>query len=146
MKHSKLMKERIKRVQVLFKELGYTLFNSKFIEDTFSAEYEKDDITEGALFIDRESKFLEIAFTFSFSTEFDLFIQKKLEDMLKACYEFGCYMNIQKDEELSFSIFSKIYFAGLNFYSLKETLRDFDYCILTIKEIIEITKEDKSLL
>ena len=38
----------------------------------------------------------------------------------------------------NFSVFSKVYFAGLNYYSLKETLKDFLFCVDDIKDIIEI--------
>ena len=61
--------------------------------------------------------------------------------MLKICYEFGCYLNLQKNDEIMFSVFSKIYFAGLNYYSLKETLKDFNGCIESLRELIEIVKE-----
>ena len=71
------------------------------------------------------------------------FIQDRLEEMLKVCYEYGCYMNIQKFEDFNFSVFSKVYFAGLNYYSLKETLKDFNYCVDDIKDIIQIDSEEQ---
>jgi len=138
MKYSKIMRERIHRTKVLFKELDYEVYDGTILDDTYSAGFEKKEDFVGGFFIDSESKFLEIAFSFSFSPALAPFIQSQLEEMLKICYEFGCYLNIQKEEDLSFSIFSKIYFAGLNYYSLKETLRDFSGCINALKEIIEI--------
>jgi len=51
-------------------------------------------------------------------------------------------MNVQFNKhEISFSIFSKIYYAGLNYYSLKETLKDFRSAVLEIKELTEIKSE-----
>jgi len=138
MKYSKIMRERIHRAKVLFKELDYEIYDGTVMDDTYSAGFEKKGEFAGGFFIDSESKFLEIAFSFSFSPALGGFIKSQLEEMLKICYEFGCYLNIQKEEELSFSIFSKIYFAGLNYYALKETLRDFTSCIEALKEIIEI--------
>ena len=143
MKYTKLMKERIRRVSVLFKELGYDISDGDMTENTYSSGYEKDSEFFGGFFIDEDSKFLEIAFTFSFSPRMANFIQDRLEEMLKVCYEYGCYMNIQKFEDFNFSVFSKVYFAGLNYYSLKETLKDFHYCIEDIKEIIELNSDEK---
>jgi len=138
MKYSKLMKERIRRVKVLFKELGFEVYDGTVMEDTFSGGFESEGNFEGGFFIDSQSKFLELAFSFSFSDSLAGFIQSRLEEMLKICYEYGCYLNIQKTDTLSFSIFSKVYFAGLNYYSLRDTLRDFTGCVDALKEIIEI--------
>ncbi|MBI9106849.1 MAG: hypothetical protein JEZ04_08885 [Spirochaetales bacterium] len=141
MKYTKLMKERIRRVNVIFKELGYELGEGEMTENTYTSSFDKDSEFRGGFFIDDESKFLEIAFTFAFSPRLVTFIQERLEEMLKICYEYGCYMNIQKFDDFNFSVFSKVYFAGLNYYSLKETLKDFLFCIDDIKEIIEINSE-----
>lgn len=143
MKYTKLMKERIRRVNVLFKELGYDLGEGEMTENTYSSAFEKETEFCGGFFIDDDSKFLEIAFTFAFSPRLVSFIQERLEEMLKICYEYGCYMNIQKFDDFNFSVFSKVYFAGLNYYSLKETLKDFLFCVEDIKEIIEINSEEQ---
>jgi len=143
MKYTKLMKERIRRVNVIFKELGYDLGEGEITENTYSSAFEKESEFCGGFFIDDDSKFLEIAFTFAFSPRLVTFIQERLEEMLKICYEYGCYMNIQKFDDFNFSVFSKVYFAGLNYYSLKETLKDFLYCVEDIKEIIEINSEEQ---
>jgi hypothetical protein len=142
MKYSKLMKERIRRVRIMFRELGYDIVEGERSEETFSAAYENDEGFLGGFFIDADNKFLEIAFTFSFSTELSTFIQQRLEEMLKICYEFGCYLNFQyADTEIEFSVYSKVYYAGLNYYALKETLRDFQACVESIKEIIDLDQE-----
>lgn len=142
MKYSKLMKERIRRTEVLFRELGYDVLDGELLEDSYSAGFESDDGFQGGLFIDRESKFLELAFTFSFSPHFVDFIRSRLEDIVHICYEFGCYFNLETaDGEISFSIFSKIYYAGLNYFSLKETVRDFRETIDTLEELFQIQRE-----
>ena len=139
MKYSKLMKERIRRARVLFKELGYELLDGEKSEDTFSAAFENQEGFQGGFYIDSDNKFLEIAFTFSFSQELSTFVRTRLEEMLKVCYEFGCYMNLQKaDSEIEFSVYSKLYYAGLSYFALRETLRDFDGCVAAIKEIVDI--------
>jgi hypothetical protein len=136
------MKERIHRVKVLFKELGYEVYEGESSEDSFTAVFEHENGFQGGFFIDSENKFWEVAFTFSFSTRLGSFVQKNLEEMLGICYEYGCYMNLQKfDGEISFSVFSKVYYAGLNYYSLKETLRDFKDCVESLTEVCEITKD-----
>ena len=143
MRYSKLMKERIRRVRVLFRELGYDVVEGERSEATFAAAFEDDDGFRGGFFIDRDNKFLELAFTFSFSPELGDFIQGRLVEMLKICYEFGCYLNIQNNEdEIEFSVFSKIYYAGLNYYALKETIRDFVACVDSIKEVVDLHQEE----
>ncbi|MBT3274241.1 MAG: hypothetical protein HN368_13880 [Spirochaetales bacterium] len=144
MKYSKLMRERIRRVRVLFKELGYDLVEGEKSEETFSAAFENEESFQGGFFIDSDNKFLEIAFTFTFSSELDLYIQDKLTDMLRICYEFGCYLNIQKSEDdIEFSIYSKLYYAGINYYTLKETLRDFNGCIEMLRELVDLTVDEE---
>ncbi|MDR1893697.1 MAG: hypothetical protein LBQ61_03255 [Spirochaetales bacterium] len=140
MKFSKLMKERIRRVKVLFAELGYEVYEDSLQDDSYSAAFERDGEFAGGFMINGESKFLEIAFAFSFSTSLSHFLQSQLEKMIEMCYTFGCYLSVQKEEDLSFSVFSKIYFAGLNYYALKETLRDFHSCIEALKEIIDLNQ------
>lgn len=140
MKYSRLMKERIHRVKVLFKELGFEIYDGVFMEGAFSGGFETSGTFAGAFFIDSTNKFLELAFSFSFSSSLGAFLQSRLKEMVKICYEFGCYTNIDGGENLSFSVFSKIYFAGLNYYSLKETLKDFRGCVNALKEVIEITQ------
>ncbi|ORC34487.1 hypothetical protein B4O97_12660 [Marispirochaeta aestuarii] len=143
MKYSKLMRERIQRVNVLFKELGYEVFDNSGDEASYIAGFEGGDGAAGEFYIDMDNKFLEIAYTFAFPPETSEFLQRRLVEMLKICYEFGCYINISKEEEISFSVFSKIYFAGLNFYSLKETLKDFNLCIGAVKEAVDIHNENE---
>ena len=67
------------------------------------------------------------------------FIRGRLEEMLKVCYEYGCYFSLQRSaEEISFSVFAKVYYTGMNFYSLKDTLRDFDRCVLALADLLKI--------
>jgi hypothetical protein len=148
MKFSKLMKERIRRTSVLFKELGYELVDSEVMEDTYTAGFEGDDGFQGGVFIDRDSKFLELAFTFTFSPAFVEFVREKLEEMLQICYEYGCYVSVETTEDdIALSVFSKIYYAGLNYFSLKETLKDFREAVSTLEELFDIERElDKGSL
>lgn len=144
MKFSKIMKERIRRTRVLFGELGYELVDGERNEETYSAAFENSAGFQGGLFIDRDNKFLEIAFTFSFSPILGEFVRQKLEEMLKICYEFGCYLNIQKNNsDIAFSIYSKLYYAGLTYYALKETLRDFKECVECLKEVVNLQLNDQ---
>lgn len=143
MKYSKLMKERIRRVRVLFKELGYDIFEGERQEDSYTAGIDDNHGFQCGFFIDGECKFLEIAFTFSFSPKLSSFIKYRLEEMLKICYEYGCYVNIQKTtDEIAFSVFSKLYFAGLNYYALRETLTDFKACTEALKELMDLQLTD----
>lgn len=142
MKYSKLVKERVRRVAVLLREMGFELVDGEMADATYSAAFEGADGFQGGLFIDRESKFLELAYTFTFSANLAAFVKSKFEEILQVCYEYGCYMNVQtSDEEISLSMFAKIYYAGLNYYALKETIRDFREAIEALSDILDLKQE-----
>jgi hypothetical protein len=139
MKYSKLMEERIRRVRVLFRELGYRVRESERSSDTYSAGFEDDEGMQGGFFIDRASRFLELAYTFSFSPTMAEYVKTRLEEMLKISYEYGCYINIQTTkEEIAFSVFTKIYYSGLNYYCLRDSLREYALCVRSLTELLEI--------
>lgn len=140
MKNQKVMEERIRRVKILFKELGYKLHETERSEETYSAGFENDEGMQGGFFIDRNSRFLEIAYTFSFSPAMAEYVKTRLDEMLKISYEFGCYINLQTtNEEIAFSVFSKLYYTGMTYYSLKDSLREFVHCVQALTELLEIT-------
>ena len=133
------MKERIRRVRVLFKELGCQLFDGEMFDECYSAGFSDKQGFHSGFYIDNDSRFLELVFTFTFSNQLGSYIQGKIEEMILICYEYGCYMNINKEkEEIDFSVFSKVYYAGLNYNSLKETLSDFKACVESIKNSVSI--------
>jgi len=139
MKYSKIMKERIRRVRVLFKELGYDIFEGEKQEGSYTAGIDDNNDFQCGYYIDNDSKFLEIVFTFSFSLKLSEYLRHNLEEMMKICYEYGCYMNLYTtEEEISFSVFSKLYYAGLNYYSLRETMNDFKACVEDLKGLLDI--------
>lgn len=145
MKNSKVMEERIRRVRVLFKELGYKLHQTERSEETYSAGFENEEGMQGGFFIDRTSRFVEIAYTFSFSPTMAEYVKTRLEEMLKISYEFGCYINLQSaDEEIAFSLFTKLYYTGLNYHALKDSLREFALCILALTDLLEISGRERS--
>jgi hypothetical protein len=135
------MKERIRRVNLLFRELGYECAEGELVDETYTTGVEQDEFQAG-VFIDRDSKFLEIAFSFSFSASLEEFVRGKFEELFQICYEFGCYTNVQSSRrEIVFSVFSKVYYAGLNYFSLKETVRDFRLAIDAIAEALDIRRD-----
>ena len=145
MKNSKVMEERIRRVRVLFKELGYKLHETERSEETYSAGFENEEGMQGGFFIDRTSRFVEIAYTFSFSPSMAEYVKTRLEEMLKISYEFGCYINLQStDEEIAFSLFTKLYYTGLNYHALKDSLREFALCVHELTDLLEISGRERS--
>jgi hypothetical protein len=124
------------------RELGFELVDGDFQQDSFSASFENAEGFSGGVFIDRESKFVELGYTFTFSSNLGDFVQSRLEEMLRICYEFGCHTNLQSSiREVSFSVFTKIYYAGLNYYALKETFRDFREAIDELSELLEFRNQ-----
>jgi hypothetical protein len=135
--------EKVRRTKILFKELGCKIIGEKNNGDIFTAGFDNKSGIHGGFFIDRDSNFLEIVYTFSFSASMQIFIKERLEKILSICYEYGCYINIQKNKsEILFSVFTKIYFTGLNYFSLKDSLKDFTKCVSIITEIIDIENEN----
>ncbi len=137
MKISRIMKERIRRVRVLFKELGYTSEGKTEEDEVFSGAFRSDDGFEGGYIIDEQCRFLELAFSFRFAEDADHLIRDKLEEMMAICYDYGCYISLEKPgEDMAFTVYSKVYYAGLNYYSLRETLLDFMDCVDTLAELV----------
>jgi hypothetical protein len=144
MKPNRLMQERIRRVNVLFHELGYELSESDVGEESYSTGFVGADGFQAGLFVDADSKFLELAFTFTFAPEMANFVRERLEEAMHSLYEYGCYFSLQTDQqEITFTIFSKIYFAGLNYFALKETIRDFRDAVEANQEIFDVPMEDE---
>lgn len=142
MKKSKLMEERIRRVKVLFKELGYRFFSGEVQGALFTSGFENKDGFQGEVIIDQKCRFLEISFTFFFSVEMADFLKQRLEEMLKLCYEYGCYIILaDAEKELSFSVFTKLYYTGLNYYSLKQSMEDFKECVDALTSLLKISSE-----
>ncbi|MFP4179756.1 MAG: hypothetical protein ACLFSA_06835 [Spirochaetaceae bacterium] len=138
MKYSKLMKERIRRTSILFKELGYELFDEEPIEESYSCGFlHSNSENQGVFFIEKESKFLEIAYNFTFSPHFAPFVRNRMQEIIEAAFEYGCYLNVLADENaVSFSLFSKLYFSGMNYASLRDTLQDYNRCVDSVKELV----------
>ncbi len=135
----KAMQQRIRRVRVLFRELGYKTAAAERTDESYSATFSGPGRAEGGVFIDRESRFLEIGYTFSFSPSLSLFVKERFEDIMRCAYEYGCYSNILAGRnEIVLSVFTKIYFSGLNYQSLRESLADFNRCVEAITEIVDI--------
>jgi len=123
------MKEFIERTETIFSELGYEVFDKEHSEDMYQASFGQNGKFNGSLFIEKESNFIEFAYTYTFDNDEEKFLREHLESMLDICYEYGCYFNILKaNGKIHFSVFSKLYFSGFNVESLSDTLEDFISC------------------
>ncbi len=142
MKHNRLIQERVRRVAVLFRELGYDIQDGETADDSYSSTLIAPDGFQIAMFIDGDSKFLELVFTFTFSTTMADFVRERMDEIIHTLYEYGCYFTMHVDEqEIVFSIFSKIYYAGLNYFALKETLKDLREAVDAHQEIFDVPVE-----
>lgn len=141
---SRIIKERRQRVELLLRELRYEIIEHEESEDSCSASFQKDSEFIVTYFIDRQSKFVEFSFIFSFSVDFQDYVRNRLEEMLQCCYEFGTYIGLASHEgEIIFSIFSKIYFSGLNYHTLKHTLKDHRDAALGLTQLLDISNKKK---
>jgi hypothetical protein len=138
---SQLMEERIRRVTVLFSELAFRVVEDERSHNAYSATFEDDEGFQSGILIERGSKFLELAYAFTFPAHYATYMRGKLEEMLKIIYEFGCYVSLQQSAtDITFSVFAKVYYSGLNYYSLRDTMRDFRECVWSLMDLMDINK------
>ena len=138
---SQLMEERIRRITVLFQELSFRVIEDERSHNAYSATFEDSEGFQAGILIERGSKFLELAYAFTFPTSYSQYMGGKLEEMLKLAYEFGCYVSLQQSaSEITFSVFAKLYYSGLNYYSLRDTMRDFRECVWSLMDLLELNK------
>jgi hypothetical protein len=138
---SQLMEERIRRITVLFSELSFRVIEDERSHNAYSATFEDNEGFQAGILIERGSKFLELAYAFTFPATYSQYMRGKLEEMLKFAYEFGCYVSLQQSaSEITFSVFTKLYYSGLNYYSLRDTMRDFRECVWSLMDLLELNK------
>ena len=136
---SQLLEERIRRVTVLFSELSFKVVEDERSHNAYTATFEDGEGFQAGVLIERGSRFLELAYSFTFPPTHAPYVREKLEEMLKICYEFGCYLSLhQTASEIAFSAYSKVYYSGLTFYSLKDTMRDFRDCVAALADLLEV--------
>jgi hypothetical protein len=133
------MLQIIERAETIFSELGYEVFDREQTEDMYQASFGKNGTFDGSFFIEKDSNFIELAYTYTFDNDEEKFLREHLESMLDVCYEYGSYFNILKaDGEFHFSVFSKIYFSAFNLESLSDTLDDFTACIEELSMMFDL--------
>ena len=139
------MKDLIERIEAICSELGFRIIDREESEELYQSSLLQNDEICGSLFVEKDSNFLEIAYTYTFDVEEENFLKSHLESMMNICYEYGNYFNIMKGEdEINFSIFTKVYFSGLNVESMQDTFDEFIACNHEIIEIFGLD-EDESL-
>jgi len=137
------MKERVERIEAFLGELGYDSFEKEITEEMYQSSFGKDGEITGSVFIEQDCNFLEIAYTYMFDRDEETFLRDHLETMMNICYEYGIYFNVAREEdEISFSIFSKLYFSGLTVESLHDTIEDFVACNGELISIFNVSEED----
>jgi hypothetical protein len=139
------MEESVERVEAIFGELGYNIFEREISEEMYQASFGKDTEATGSIFLENACSFIEIAYTYVFEREEENFLKEHLESMMNICYEYGIYFNIMREEdEISFSIFSKLYLSGLNVESLQDTIEDFIACNGELVSMFNVEENDNS--
>jgi hypothetical protein len=137
------MKERVERIEAFLGEVGYSAFEKEVTEEMYQASFGKDGDITGSVFIEQDCNFLELAYTYMFDRNEETFLRDHLETMMNICYEYGIYFNVAREEdEISFSIFSKLYFSGLTVESLHDTIEDFVACNGELVSIFNVSEED----
>jgi len=136
------MQDIIERIETICSELGYSIIDREESNELYQSSFVKDDEIAGSLFVEKNSNFLEVAYSYTFDVDEEEFLKDHLESMMNICYEYGNYFNIMKGEdEINFSIFSKLYFSGLNVESMQDTLDDFIACTHEIMDVFDADEE-----
>jgi len=138
------IRELIETIETIYSELGYKIFDREETEDLYQASFSSNSEIGGSVFVEKESNFLELAYSYTFDIDEEDFLKEHLESMMNICYEYGNYFNIMKtDDEINFTIFAKLYFSGLNVESMQDTLDDFISCNHEIIEVFGIEEDDR---
>lgn len=138
---SQLMEERIRRITVLFSELSFRVVEDERSHNAYSATFEDEEGFQTGILIERGSRFVELAYAFTFPPAHSQYLKGKLEEMLKISYEYGCYISVQQSAtEITFTVFDKLYYSGLNYYALRDTMRDFRECVWGIMDLLDLNK------
>jgi len=138
------IRELIETIETIFSELGYKIFDREETEDLYQASFSSNSEIGGSIFVEKESNFLELAYSYTFDIDEEDFLKEHLESMMNICYEYGNYFNVIKtDDEINFTIFAKLYFSGLNLESMQDTLDDFISCNHEIIEVFGIEEDDR---
>lgn len=133
------MTEIVERVEAICGELGFSILDREESEELYQASFGREEEITGSLFIEKDSNFIEIAYSYTFDTDEEYFLKEHLESIMNICYEYGSYFNIMKsEEEITFSVFSKLYFSAINVESLQDTLDDFIACNREIMEVFGV--------
>src|SRR5690606_41693387 len=77
---SKLMRERIRRIEVLLKELGYAVEPEDRGGETYGAAVFEGDRYLFGVSVDQHCKFLELGFSFGFSHAFRERVRRRSEE------------------------------------------------------------------
>ena len=140
-----ILEERKQRIELFLKELRYELVDGEDLDESYSATFQDASEIMLSYFIDQQSNFMELSFVFSFSPDFQDYLRDRMEELLQICYEFGVYTNmINGRDEIIISVFSKIYYSGLNYYIMKDTLKDFKDAIYNLTQLLDIRREGTS--
>ena len=141
------MKESVERIEAFLGELGYDAFEKEITEEMYQTSFGKDGDITGSVFIEQDCNFLEVAYTYMFDRNEETFLRDRLETMMNICYEYGIYFNVAREEdEINFSIFSKLYFSGLTVESLHDTIEDFAACNSELISIFNVGEEDDNYM
>jgi len=137
------MKDLVNRVEAIFGELGFKVYDVESDEEIYEASFSRDNHFYGYLFIEKDNNFLELGYSYSFDIRDEELLRKNIEEIMNICYKYGSYFNVVKDEdEISLSVFSKIYYSGLNVESLEDTLDDFISCNEEISAVFDLHEEN----
>ena len=124
------------RTQILLRELGFSLLDSQINRDNWSIHFQDSLGFSGSATGHSGQLFLELGCKFAFSVREQDFLRDRMETFMQVCYRFGCYFLIQtENDQITISLFSKLYFSGLQYYALEETCTDLKNAVEEMRQV-----------
>ena len=137
---TEVFRERIDRITGILAAMHYRLIEPQIRSESYFTGYEGPSLEEGVIFFDNGSPFLELSYTFTFSSHFAPFLSVNLPEFVNIGYDYGCYLNLSTDKEIALTVLSKLYFSGLNEGSLSECIADFTECVAALREVLHLER------
>lgn len=129
--------ENVRRITVLLAELGHPVAQMARETGRWAATFPMADIVLHAQ-IAAQRNFVEFSVFFRFDGGLADFLATRVDEWQQVCYHYGCYQLTTVDQgEITLSVHNKLYFSGLQYYALKETLDDLAGAAGDLRHVLE---------
>lgn len=130
--------ERVFRAQLLLRQAGMRFDEAAAAGDSWLLPISGPEGFRGSAAIEGDQAFLELGCVFRFDAREAEFLRARMEDFMRVCYQYGCYHTIGNENgSILISVFSKLYFSGLEYYALRDTLADLQLAAQDLRRLFD---------